>query len=113
MVEAGGVDKEAFAEAMTIALREFLDNLKEPPDIDALLKFYSFVLGESDWAIPVLCFSYIENEMEALMRRAMLHHEYNDRLFTGFGPLASADAKMVSLTPLDGSTRSCAATFGS
>jgi hypothetical protein len=87
-------DEDEIGNRLAAAVSRFVDGRKDPPDGDALFRFYASIIEEGDRALPIVCFSYLEAEMERLMRRAMMFSTYNDKLFNGFGPLNTTDARI-------------------
>lgn len=80
---------------VTPGLVSALVDLQDAPSPDGLVQFFASVIAESDRAVPILCFAYIETEMSVLLKAAMPNRENLDDLFDGAAPLAAAGSQIL------------------
>lgn len=87
--------ERALAAMRSVAVEEI--ERVTPPDWLEFIDFYASLADESDRAVPILTFSYLENEMERLFREAVNENVHGgvDRLFSGMGPLSSVNAQIT------------------
>lgn len=67
-----------------------------PPDWQDLIDFFISLNDESDRAIPILAFAFIDSEIERQMREAVNSETHGgvDSLFGALGPLGSASTRI-------------------
>lgn len=68
----------------------------DPPDWDAVIDFFVSLHDESDRAIPILSFTYIDNGLEVLLREVLNPkvHGGLSELFGPLGPLGNSSARI-------------------
>ena len=81
--------------AVTPALVSGVIDLRAAPSPDALVQFFASILEDSDRAVPILCFAYIENEIGDLLRDAMRSDSRVNDLLGLRGPLGAAGAQIM------------------
>jgi len=66
------------------------------PDWDGAIEFFASLSEESDRAVPILAFAFIDSEIEQLLRAAVNRsvHGGVDQLFGALGPLGSASTRI-------------------
>jgi hypothetical protein len=87
-------DPSELQEIAASIVKQIIDDRETQPDAVGLIQFFASVQRESDRALPIVCFSFLEAELESLMKYAMVNEGANKRLFSYPGPLSTADAKI-------------------
>lgn len=68
----------------------------DAPDWDAVIDFFASLHVESDRAIPILSFTYIDNGLETILRDVLNPHVHGGltELFGPLGPLGNSSARI-------------------
>ncbi len=88
------IDPARLPLAMAETVKALIDARERQPDGPALIRFFASVQHESDRALPIMCFSYLEMELESLMMYAMKIRDARSTRDLFKGPLYSANAKI-------------------